>query len=237
MGNKNEAVLITAGTKRLGFYLARALLKAHYSLILHYRTTNTAACTWLQKNSGYQEKVFFIRQDLRDSPETLIDRAASMSCKLVGLVNNASVFTKGNLSDAAHLAEMVDIHVRIPARLGARFSELVHHGWIVNITDSMSGNISATYQNYRMSKLFLDELTRQQAFLYAPKIRVNAVAPGAVLAASGKRDHLFDNFKNQSPLQKNGSPKMVAEAVLFCAKNSHCTGQILAIDGGLHLNR
>ena len=116
-----QSVLITAGTKRIGFYLAKATLAMGYNAILHYRSSDHAARRWVQRNPRFREKVFFIRHDLNDSPEIVIERALEFPCTLVGLVNNASSFLPGNCADSRHLQEMLNIHLLVPARLGAAF--------------------------------------------------------------------------------------------------------------------
>lgn len=235
MTKKPEAILITAGTKRIGFHLAKAALDAGYSVILHYRTSNRQAQGWLAKHPVYEGRVFFIRQDLCISPENLITQALAFPCRLTGLVNNASVFSPGNLRDTAHLAQMIEIHFTIPARLGTAFAANVTSGWIINITDAMIKTPNATYQNYRMSKLLLEELTRQQAFTFAPGIRVNAIAPGAILPSMYESKATFARLRASIPLGATGSPKMITDAFRFLVDHEYCTGQILSIDGGWHL--
>jgi pteridine reductase len=236
MHKKPPAVLITAGTKRIGFHLAQVALGMGYSVILHYRSTNKAACLWLKKNPKLSGRVFFIQHDLGTTPEVVIEKAGALPCVLTGLINNASEFTSGNLLNHRHFERMLAIHLHAPARLGSCFASHVASGWIINISDAMIKKPNAAYQNYRMSKLFLEELTRQQAFLFAPKIRVNGIAPGAILAANGCDKKEFSAFKDKVPLQITGSPAMITDAFVFLVESEYCTGQIIAIDGGLHLN-
>ncbi|MBN1575138.1 MAG: SDR family oxidoreductase [Chitinispirillaceae bacterium] len=230
-----EAVLITAGTKRLGFHLARATLSMGFSVILHFRSSDRHARNWLQRNPRFNGKVFFIRHDLADAPETVIKKSLELPCTLTGLVNNASSFSPGNLTDPGHLRHMFDIHLFVPAHLGAFFHKHVKSGWIINITDAAIGSLNTTWQNYRMSKLFLEELTRQQAVLFAPGCRVNALAPGAILPAAGSSRAAFNALADKIPLRKTGSPASLADAYCFLVKNTCCTGQTIAVDGGWHL--
>lgn len=235
MNKKPKALIITAGTKRIGFHLAKAALDAGYSVILHYRSSNSLAKRWLSSHPQYADSVFFIKQDLCNTPENLIAQAINLPCRLTGLVNNASAFSPGNLKDTAHLAQMIEIHFTIPARLGTAFAAAVPAGWIINITDAMIKTPNLTYQNYRMSKLFLEELTRQQAFTFAPGIRVNAIAPGAILPSVYESTATFEKLRSSIPLGATGSPKMITDAFRFLVDHEYCTGQILSIDGGWHL--
>ncbi|MBN1306616.1 MAG: SDR family oxidoreductase [Chitinispirillaceae bacterium] len=230
-----EAVLITAGTKRLGFCMAKATLSMGFSVILHFRSSDRFARDWLRRNPRFNRKVFFIRHDLSDSPETVITKSLKLPCTLTGLVNNASSFSGGNLNDPEHLRRMLEIHLFVPARLGAFFHKQVKSGWIINITDAAIARPGTACQNYRMSKLFLEELTRQQAVLFAPGCRVNALAPGAILPAAGSSKAAFNALADKIPLRKTGSLAALADAYCFLVKNTRCTGQTIAVDGGWHL--
>lgn len=230
-----QAVLITAGTKRLGFHIAKATLEMGYSVILHYRSSCASAKEWLRRRPEYGSRVFFIRRDLVDSPETLIENACELPCRLTGLVNNASLFSTGNLTDPDHLQRMIDIHVVVPARLATAFNQLTQGGWIINITDAALRRPNLTWQNYRTSKLFLEELTRQQAALFAPTCRVNALAPGAMLPSRGSDRGAFDSLAASIPLRRTGSIDSFIAAYRFLATNEYCTGEILTVDGGWHL--
>jgi len=232
---KNEAILITAATRRIGLILVKALLKSGYSVILHYRTSRTEVVSWLKENREYSEQIHFVRQDLSRNTETLIDRAVAFGIPLVGLINNASVFTQGNLNDRTHFEEMLSIHLCIPRLLGSRFSALPSARWMVNITDAKISPPSLRFQNYRMSKLFLEELTRQQALLYAPRMRVNAVAPGAILPADHETRTTFSRLRRKIPLQTIGNTDALVQTLFYLIDNESITGQILAVDGGWHL--
>lgn len=232
---RNENILITAGTQRIGFHLLQESLTMGYNVIAHYRTRNDQAYSWLDTRPHLHDRVHFIQQDLSKSPETLIEKANHFSGNLVGLVNNASVFSKGNLTDSAHLNEMLNIHFHIPNKLSAHFCKTVTNGWIVNITDAIIQKPNHTFQNYRISKLFLNELTRQQASLYAPNFRVNAIAPGAMLPAATPGTKNFDTLAEKIPLKKTGSIQSLSNTFRFLVSNDYCTGQIIAVDGGWHL--
>jgi NAD(P)-dependent dehydrogenase (short-subunit alcohol dehydrogenase family) len=88
-----------------------------------------------------------------------------------------------------------------------------------------------TYQNYRISKLLLEEITRQQALLYAPAIRVNAIAPGAMLPSEGNEAY-FATLSEKIPLRSTGDLRSLTDAYSFLIKNHYITGQVLRVDGG-----
>ena len=235
MPQHHKGILITAGTKRLGLRFAQTTIAMGYKAILHYRSSLQPARQWLRRNPHIADNIFFIRHDLNDSPETVIKKALELPCTLTGLVNNASIFSPGDCTDVTHLQQMIDIHLVVPTRLGSFFYENIKKGWIINIIDAMIDRPNTTYQNYRMSKLFLRELTRQQAVRFAPAIRVNGLAPGAMMPAVDNDRSTFRSLAKKIPLKKTSSIKSLMSAYKFLIENRECTGQIISIDGGWNL--
>jgi pteridine reductase len=231
---KKKAVFITGATKRLGLALTKQSLHMGFYVIAHYRTTAAPLKTWLKKHPTFQKMVFFLQADLADNPEGIIDRCLDLPAALIGLVNSASLFTPGNLDNIEHLHATLSINTDIPILLSHRFSQRVRTGWIINITDA-NLSLNKTFQNYRLSKNILGEVTRQQALLYAPKIRVNAIAPGAVLPPAHTDRTYFNRLKRIVPLKKSGGIQSLMQAYSFIIENTSVTGQILYIDNGLHL--
>jgi len=230
---KTKAVLITGGTKRLGLELAIRTLEMGMAAIIHYRAEYHNAA-YLQDK--YKDRVFFIKADLSEKPEEIIDAAVALPIKLVGLVNNASVFTEGNLSDTYQFQTILNVNTLAPVILADRFSRIADQGWIINITDANVSSLNIRFMNYRISKLFLEEITRQQAFLYAPKIRVNAIAPGAMLPSDKKEDSSFSSVSKKIPLGFTDDLQQLADTYTFLVENEYITGETIRVDGGLHLN-
>jgi NAD(P)-dependent dehydrogenase (short-subunit alcohol dehydrogenase family) len=235
MAKKNKAVLITGGSRRLGLELARACLAMEYSVIVHYHTSPLPAKRTLARIDTTGKRCFYLQGDLREDPAQLIDRALKLPVKLEGLVNCASVFTEGNLTDPAHLESTVAVNTFAPVKLSQRFYESVKKGWIINITDANIAHPNRRFQNYRISKLFLETITTQQAFLYAPSVRVNAIAPGAMLPSHGSDTAYFKTLEKTIPLKRTGDMKSLTDALSFLIGASYITGQVLHVDGGWHL--
>lgn len=231
MKKNTKTIIITAGTKRLGLAFAKTSLFMGYSVLLHYRSSKGDSEQLLKE---YPDKVHFIQQDLEQSPEQIIEKALSLNIEIVGLVNNASQFSTGNLSQPDHFLNILSINTVIPLQLSNAYYKLVGSGWIINITDANIHHTNLTYQNYRISKLFLEEITQQQAVLYAPKIRVNAIAPGAMLPSKGKEAY-FASLSEKIPLRSTGNLQSLTSAYSFLIQNEYMTGQVLRIDGGWSL--
>jgi len=231
---KNESVLITGAAGRLGLELAKECLDMGYHAVIHYRSSAEPAKSLLCGGG----RATFIQADLAESPEKFMDSVRSLPVPpLTGLINNAAVFQQGNMSDPAHFCDMLAANALIPLKLSAGFAESAGSGWIVNITDAHTAPMSRKYQNYRVSKMLLDEITRQLAYLYAPSIRVNAIAPGAVLPPAGEPGGAFDALPESIPAGRTGDPRNIRQTLRFLIENDYVTGTAVAVDGGWHLQQ
>jgi len=231
---KNKTALITGAADRLGLEMARECLDLGYHVVIHYRTSAEPAMSVL----GGDGRVVFIQADLTESevPEALISDISKMPVPpLEGLINNASVFRTGDMSGPDDFCDMLTINTIAPLRLSAAFAKSTKSGWIINITDAHTRPKSKKYQNYRVSKLFLDEITGQLAYLYAPSIRVNAIAPGAILPADSESARQFEELSKLIPLRRTGDPRHIRQALNFLIENDYVTGAIIPVDGGWHL--
>jgi len=229
MNSKKETIIITGGTRRIGLAFAEKSIAMGFSVALHYHSSiDKNAEILAERHPG---NIFFLQQELEDHPEKLIENAVAMNLKICGLINNASSFTPGDLLDPLHLEKTLSINSIAPVRLSSAYQQLIGRGWIINVTDAHISHPNVKYQNYRISKLLLEEITRQQAVLFAPEIRVNALAPGAMIPANGENSY-FDTLKNIVPMKSTGNIAALTDAFSFLVKNDYITGQILRIDGG-----
>jgi len=236
MKRRPKAVLITGATKRLGFAFTKQTLAMGFSVVAHHRRGTAALGSWLRRHPSYAARVHFVQADITDNPAALIAQALKAPVSLVGLVNNASLFTHGNLNDLAHFEKTLATNVDAPLRLAIEFSRRVRSGWIVNITDAHAAPLNRTYQNYRISKLLLDELTQQLAFTLAPRVRVNAIAPGAVLPPAAASPTFFRALTKAIPLRRTTDLASLLQAYTYLVENRCVTGQVLYVDGGWHLS-
>ncbi|MFP4013005.1 MAG: SDR family oxidoreductase [Chitinispirillaceae bacterium] len=232
MNTNPEAILITGASARIGLELAKESLRMGFHVVLHYRSSPEPARTYFKDET----RVHFLYAELKDYPEQLVEQANDLPLRLKGLVNNASIFTQGNLSDTDHFQQILNINVMIPVKLCARFVQFSNRGWIVNITDAHVNRFSSRYQNYRISKKLLTELTTQQASLFAPDFRVNAIAPGAILRAESESEEEFGSLAERIPLRRTGNVKSIRQAYRFLVENEYVTGTVIPVDGGWHLD-
>ena len=236
-----QIVLITGGARRLGAAIAREFHAADYRVLVHYRSSErevTALCREL--NARRPDSTMSMQADLlkAEALPAMIERAADIWGGLDVLVNNASAFyptSFGQVTDA-QWDELIGSNVRAPFFLSQAAAPHLRKrgGAIINIGDIHAERALKDYPVYSIAKAALHAMTRSLAKELAPEVRVNAVAPGAILwpeAASQPEEQR--SILERIPLGRTGRPVDIARAVLFLAESApYITGQILAVDGG-----
>lgn len=238
--------LVTGAARRLGAAIARRLHADGYDLALHYRSSAAD----MQALAGELESrrdgsVLTLQADLAE-----FDRLPELVAKTVGrfgrldaLVNNASGFQPTPLGTAtpAQWDALFASNVRAPFFLAqAAAPHLVAaRGAIVNMVDIYARRPLRGYSVYCMAKAALAMATRSLALDLAPDVRVNAIAPGAILwaedvaAKAGDGDQRKAAMLARTPLARTGTPEEIAEAVRWLLRDAtYCTGQVLRLDGG-----
>jgi pteridine reductase len=242
--NSRPVVLITGAAKRVGATIARALHAAGYDLALHYRHSRAemdALCADLESaRAGSTCPIPADLGDLGNLPG-IVEKCISRFGRLDALVNNASAFYPtpiGNVT-AAQWNELFASNAQAPFFLSQAAASYLKtaHGSIVNIVDIYAERPLAGHAVYSMAKAALAMMTLALAHELAPDVRVNAVAPGAILWPDAGKDYADrDELVARTPLKRAGSPDEVAAAVLFLLCDAKfTTGQIIKVDGGRSL--
>lgn len=237
--------LITGGARRIGAILTEHLHQYGYRVLIHYRHSAVEARALAERlNAQRPASAAIVEADLdRDEAITpLVAAALAQFGRVDALINNASAFYPTPVGEAtpAHWDELMSSNAKAPFFLSqALVPELrQRRGCIINIADIHAHQPLPEYTLYCMAKAANTMLTRSLARELAPLVRVNSVAPGAILwpehdaelSAQGKQALL-----NRIPLQRLGSPDNIAQAVLMLLQNDYLTGQIVAVDGGRSL--
>jgi pteridine reductase len=242
--NPRPVALITGAARRVGAMIARALHAGGYDLALHYRNSQAemrALCEELeQARSG---STLAIQAELADAAGLphIVDKCTARFGRLDALVNNASAFfpTPIGTVTAAQWDDLFTGNARAPLFLAQAAAPALRaaRGAIVNIIDIYAQRPLPGHAVYCMAKAALAMMTLALARELAPEVRVNGVAPGAVLwPESGKAYADQTELIARTPLQRTGAPEDVAAAVLFLLRDARfTTGQILAVDGGRSL--
>lgn len=233
--------LITGGAKRVGAVIACTLHATGYDLVLHCRhSTADADALAAELSAQRADSVLVLQADLADlqALPKLIDATLSRYGRLDALINNASAFYPTPLETATHAqwnelfasnaqAPFFLAQAAVPALRAAR-------GAIVNLVDVYAERALAQHPIYVMAKAALGAMTRCLALDLGPDVRVNGVAPGAVMWPSdGKPYAEQETMLARTPLQRSGTPEDVASAVLWLLRDApFVTGQIIRVDGG-----
>lgn len=233
--------LITGGAKRVGAVIARTLHAAGYDLALHCRRSvqeATALANELTTQRAGSVRVWQAElADMHALPR-LVEDTLSHYGRLDALVNNASAFYPTPIGTAtpAQWNELFASNAQAPFFLTQAAVPALRaaHGAVVNIVDIYAERAIADHPIYVMAKGALAAMTRTLAMDLAPEVRVNGVAPGAVMWPSdGKPYDDQQAMIARTPLGRDGTPEDVAGAVLWLLRDApFVTGQIIRVDGG-----
>ena len=240
----NKVALITGASWRLGAAIAHLLHEHHYNIIIHYRHSDA---TKIQKQllQKRPHSVQLLRGDLTQTEQLpeMIRQAHNCWGRLDVLINNASLFQSNKLGETTEKFwdELMNTNLKAPFFLAQAAMPTLseHKGCIINMADIHGERPLEGYGVYSISKAALISLTESLAKELAPHVRVNAIAPGAILWPN---DQVHEETKNEilqkTALKCMGSPEDIAEGVLFLVdKANYTTGQVLHVDGGRFLNQ
>jgi NAD(P)-dependent dehydrogenase (short-subunit alcohol dehydrogenase family) len=233
------AVIVTGGSKRIGREICLSLSSIGFKILIHHRNSAAEAeeTAQLIRSNGGTAATF--QADLSDasSASKLVNSAIQNFGKISGIVNNASVFIHDDISSLT--PESWDNHMTVNAKvpillIREMFNSLedADRGSVVNILDQKLFNPNPDYLSYTASKYVMLGLTDSLSRGLAPKIRINAVAPGHTLVSNSQSKEGFERAQSHSPLGFGPSPEDIAEAVCYLMKARAVTGQVIYVDSG-----
>jgi NAD(P)-dependent dehydrogenase (short-subunit alcohol dehydrogenase family) len=237
------AALVTGAGRRIGRALALEAARAGFDVAVHYRTAKSEAQAVADEIAALGRKAVVLDAELTDETQTagLIARAAQALGPVNLLVNSASTFEDDRLATAtrdswdAHL----DANLRAPVVLAQAFDRALPsegRGLIVNIVDQRVLRPNPQFFSYSLSKAGLWWVTQTLAQDLAPRIRVNAIGPGPVLASVHQAPGEFEREAAATPLERAVSPDEIAAALRYLIDAGSVTGQMIAVDAGQHLS-
>ena len=239
---EDKVALITGGARRIGADIARALHAAGMRLVIHYRNSPGAAEDLrAELCDARPDSVRVIRCDLKETAKVknLVRESAVAMGGLDVLVNNAALFFPTPIRSATEdqWNMLMDTNLKAPFFISQAAAPYLakRGGVIVNITDIYADRPLDDHPIYNATKSGLVALTRSLARDLGPGIRVNAVAPGAILwPEHDDMDQLSkQRLISRTPLRRIGSPEDITRTVLFLVADApYITGQVISVDGG-----
>jgi NAD(P)-dependent dehydrogenase (short-subunit alcohol dehydrogenase family) len=228
------AVLVTGGAKRLGAAIARAVAAAGHRVVVHHRSSPAEAAALAEELGGAA-----VAGDLADlaAIPALFDRAVrAAGVPITGLVNSASLFEfdRPPRFDPALAAKLYTVNTLAPVCLAEALARQVApgEGAVVNLLDQKLANPNPDFFSYTLSKYASEGATTLLAQALAPRVRVNAVAPGLTLPSGDQTEAEFEDVAGRNLLGRAVGAEQVAAAVVYLLEARSVTGQTLFVDSG-----
>jgi pteridine reductase len=233
-----KVALVTGGAVRIGRAIALGLAEAGYDVGVNYHTSEGEARSVAEAIQRMGRRCVTIGGNVADGTDAarIIEELRSGLGRLDLLVNNASVFHQTPLLEVEETEwdQVMAVNLKGPFLMVKSASGLLRstRGSIVNLVDLSAFQPWVGYPHHAVSKAGLLHLTRVMARALAPHVRVNAVAPGAVLLPDDWDEKDRERSRKRSPLGTLGSPEDVVRTVLFLDASPYITGEVVVVDGG-----
>ena len=235
-----RTALVTGAGRRVGRAIAVALGARGMRVAVHYHASDEGARETVRLIREAGGDAVTVYADLRDprAPERLVEQTVRELGTLDVLVNSAAVMMRTPLEEVtpAQWDDIFALNLRAPffcAKAAAQ--RMTEGGVIINIADLAAFESWTGYIPHGASKAGVVHITRALAKALAPGVRVNAIAPGAVLLPDDWTGADADRLVRTTPLGRLGSPDDVAQAVLYLIDARYITGETLIVDGGRHV--
>ena len=237
----NKFVLLTGGAKRIGATTSRYLHEKGFNIILHYNNSELEAESISDELNKIRKNSCFVIQanfNSETSTSKLVEKVSDITESLDVLINNASSFYPTPIDKASldEWKDLTDTNVTTPLFLIQALALYLKraNGCIINISDTLVKNGIKEYSLYSGAKAALEGVTKSLAKELAPEVRVNGIAPGAILWPDDKdlSDSEKESILKKVALGKIGKPEDIASTIFFLTESKYITGQILNVDGG-----
>lgn len=245
-----KVALVTGAAKRIGAEIVRQLHKENFNVVIHYHQSEQAAKELVDELNKEREKSaigIVANLNILADINNLAAQAHQHWQRMDLLVNNASSFYPTPIGESSDedWNELINSNLKAPFFLAQALAKhlAAHRGCIINIADIYADRPLKKHSIYSIAKAGNVMLTKSLAQELAPLVRVNGIAPGAILWPDDKHkkpeDRLSDAEKEKMlskiPLQERGQAQDIARAILFLTQSPYVTGQIIAVDGGRSL--
>ena len=240
----NKTIFITGAAKRIGKEIALTFKELGWNIIIHYNSSKSDAdnlADQINKDNPNSAKTVQGNLDVKEDVQKIINEVNNLFPSIDLLINNASTFYPTPIDEISedHWEKLIGSNLKGPLFLiqGLKENLKKSNGSIINITDTNLTKGVANYSIYSAAKAGLEAITKGLARELAPEIKVNAIAPGAMLEppdvtwTEEQKNKVIETI----PLKRMGSEKDIANAVKFLANSEYITGQTIKVDGGRSL--
>ena len=240
----NKTIFITGAAKRIGKEIALTFKELGWNIIIHYNSSKNDAdnlADQINKDNPNSAKTVQGNLDVKEDVQKILNEVNDAFPSIDLLINNASTFYPTHIDEISedHWKKLIGSNLKGPLFLiqGLKEKLKTSNGSIINITDTNLTKGVANYSIYSAAKAGLEAITKGLARELAPEIKVNAIAPGAMLEppdvtwTEEQKNKVIETI----PLKRMGSEKDIADAVSFLAHSEYITGQIIKVDGGRSL--
>ena len=235
-----KVIFLTGSAKRIGAYNAQYLHQLGWNIVLHYNQSSQQAQELArQLNAARSNSVKLVQGELNTIQQTqdVAEQAINAFGKLDALVNNASAFYPTPIGSISHndWSQLVGSNMQAPLFLAQHCNPELqkNNGVIINMVDIHASQPLSGHTLYCMAKSALVMMTKSLAQELAPRVRVNGVAPGAILWPEvAINEDEKNQILQQIPLNKLGSMQDIAQAIDYLLNAHYVTGQIITVDGG-----
>ncbi len=236
MKKSKGTALVTGAAKRIGREVALHLAAQGHNIALHYNSSKAEAMATAQAIYKTGARCELFACDLADEAAVrqLIPQVRKAFPNFNLLVNSASIFIPNKLGaqDLSLYKAHWDINFKAPYVLSCEFSRLVAQGQVINFIDTNVVKNRTRYADYLLTKKALAEFTKMAAVQFGPKVRVNGISPGMILAPVNNQPDDRTKRAQNIPLQRVGNLTYICQTLQFLLDNDYVTGQIIANDGG-----
>ena len=237
-----RSALVTGGARRLGRAIALALAGDGFDVAIHCHASGADAARTADDIRALGVRACVLTADLaiEADVEMLVPAAQAALGPLGVLVNNASTFERDEWHDATRASwdAHIEPNLRAPFLLMQRFAQALPEtaeGLVINMLDQRVWSLTPHFVSYTVAKAGLWALTQSMALALAPRIRVNGIGPGPAAPSPRQSAAQFARQAGSVPLGRGTSPEEVARAALMLLALPSMTGQMIALDGGQHL--